>query len=146
MNVATRSLLLLALLPLAGCLQDTASYSFPEKDHAITLVRNQTWFWENTVDVEVIAIRLPECNGGMTIKNVPLATNIGFYQAPDDYPEPIFLLKTGERVFAVSTQSCQAQAFEEAPPELGVKLGAFRVRNDTFQFVPTSPDDKPEEE
>ena len=82
----------------------------------------------------------------MTIKDVPLATNIAFYQAPDDYPEPIFLLKTGERVFAVSTQSCQAQAFQEAPPDLGVKLGAFRVKNDAFQFVPSSPDDKPEEE
>lgn len=146
MNILIRSLLLLAVLPLAGCLQDTASYSLPEKDHAITLVRNQTWFWQDTLDVEVVAIRLPHCNGGMTIKDVPVNTNIGFYQAPDEYPEPIFLLKAGKRIFAVSTKSCQAQAFKEAPPDLGVKLGAFRVKDKTFQYVPADPSGKPEEE
>ncbi len=146
MNLLSRSLLLLAVLPLAGCFQDTASYSFPEKDHAITLVRNQTWFWQDTVDLEVIVIRLPHCNGGMSIKDVPLKTRIGFYQAPDEYPEPIFLLKSGKRVFAVSTQSCQAQAFEEPPEDLGEKLGEFRVKDEVFQFVPGSAGEPPEEE
>ncbi len=146
MNLLSRSLLLLAVLPLAGCLQDTASYSFPEKDHAITLVRNQTWFWQDTVDLEVIVIRLPHCNGGMSIKDVPLKTNIGFYQAPDEYPEPIFLLKSGKRVFAVSTQSCQAQAFKQAPEDLGVKLGDFRVKDEVFQFVPATPGEQPKQE
>lgn len=128
--------LLFALLPLAGCLQDTASYAFPEPDHAITLVRNQTWFWQDTLDVEVIAIRLPECNGGMTVEKVPLDTRIELYQAPDDYPEPLHLLKSGKRVFAVSTLSCRVQEFDEAPPDLGVRLGSFRVKDDKFQFVP----------
>ena len=136
MNLPTRSLLLLALLPLAGCLQDSASYAFPEKDHAITLVRNQTWFWQDTLEVEVMAIRLPECSGGLTIKNVPLATNVGFYQAPAEYPEPVFLLKPDQRVFAVSTQSCRVQEFKEIPANLGVKLGTFLVQDDVFKFVP----------
>ena len=136
MNLPTRSLLLLALLPLAGCLQDSASYAFPEKDHAITLVRNQTWFWQDTLEVEVMAIRLPECSGGLTIKDVALATNVGFYEAPDEYPEPLFLLKPDQRVFAVSTQSCRVQEFKEIPANLGVKLGQFQVKDDRFQFVP----------
>ena len=136
MNLPTRFLLLLALLPLAGCLQDSASYAFPEKDHAITLVRNQTWFWQDTLEVEVMAIRLPECSGGLTIKNVPLATSVGFYEAPDEYPEPLFLLKPDQRVFAVSTQSCRVQEFKEIPANLGVKLGTFLVQDDVFKFVP----------
>ena len=139
MNILSRSLLLLAVLPLAGCLQDTASYSFPERDHAITLVRNQTWFWQDTVDVDVTVIRLPECSGGGSIKGVPLATDMAFHRAPDEYPEPLFLLKTGDRVFAVSTQSCRVQAFQETPPDLGVKLGEFRVKDGVFQFVPAVP-------
>jgi hypothetical protein len=139
MNLPTRSLLLLALLPLAGCLQDSASYAFPEKDHAITLVRNQTWFWQDTLEVEVMAIRLPECSGGLTIKNVPLATNVAFYQAPDEYPEPLFLLKPDKRVFAVSTQSCRVQEFKEAPANPGVRLGTFLVQDDVFKFVPADP-------
>jgi hypothetical protein len=145
MNLPTRPLLLLALLPLAGCLQDSASYAFPEKDHAITLVRNQTWFWRDTLEVEVMAIRLPECSGGLTIKDVALATRVGFYQAPDEYPEPLFLLQPDKRVFAVSTQSCRVQEFKAIPANLGVKLGDFLVKDDVFQFVPAG-SGKPEKE
>jgi len=146
MNFLSRSLLFLAVLPLAGCLQDTASYSFPEKGHAITLVRNQTWFWQDTLEIEVMASHLPDCNGGMTIKEVPVDTRIAMYQAPDEYPEPLHLLKTGKRVFAVSTQSCRVQEFKEVPPDLGVKLGTFRVKDQVFQFVAADPAGKPEPE
>jgi len=145
MNILSRSLLLLVLLSLAGCLQDSASYLFPEKDHAITLVRNQTWFWLDTLDVEAIAIRLPDCDGGLTIKGVPVATRIALYKAPDEYPEPLFLLKEGQRVFAVSTQSCRVQAFKKAPDDLGVKLGTFLVKDNRFQFVAANPGGKGED-
>lgn len=137
-----RPLALLLLLPLAGCLQDSASYAFPEKDHAITLVRNQTWFWQDTMDLEVIAIRLPHCNGGTSVKEVPLTGTFKFYLAPDEYPEPLHLLQVGKRVFAVSTQSCRVQEFKEIPPDLGVKLGSFRVQDGTFQFIAAAADDK----
>ncbi|MDD5390186.1 MAG: hypothetical protein PHD37_12620 [Gallionellaceae bacterium] len=146
MNMLSRSLLLLAVLPLAGCLQDTASYSFGEKEHAVTLVRNQTWFWKDTVEVAVAVIRLPQCSGGMTIKDVPLDTRIAFYKAPDEYPEPLHLLRTGKRVFAVSTQSCRVQEFKETPPDMGVRLGTFRVEGKVFQFIAADPSGKAEEE
>ena len=139
MHILTRSLMLLSVLPLAGCLQDAASYSFPEKDHAITLIRNQTWFWQDTLDVDVSIQSLPDCNGGTTIENVPVDTRIALYQAPNEYPEPLHLLKTGKRVFAVSTQSCRVQEFKEAPANLGAKLGTFRLKSNAFQFVPANP-------
>ena len=141
MYTLTRSLLLLALLPLAGCVQDSASYSFPEKNHAITLVRNQDWFWQNTLQIRAITVRLPECNGGLDIAKVPVDAPVELYQAPDVYPEPLFLLKIGKRVFAASTQSCRVQRFDAAPPDLGKKMGAFRVKDGTFQFVPAEPGD-----
>ena len=146
MHILTRSLMLLSVLPLAGCLQDAASYSFPEKDHAITLIRNQTWFWQDTLDVDVSIQSLPDCNGGTTIKNVPVDTRIALYQAPNEYPEPLYLLKTGNRVFAVSTQSCRVQEFKEAPPDLGMKLGSYTVKDGVFRFVPADPFGKPEKE
>jgi hypothetical protein len=131
-----RWMLLMPLVPLlAGCLQDTASYAFPEKNHAITLVRNQTWPWQSTLDVTVIALRLPECNGGGDIKDVAEEAAFTLYQAPNEYPEPIFMLKVDQRVFAVSTQSCRVQEFKETPDDLGQKLGAFMVKDDKFQFV-----------
>jgi hypothetical protein len=131
-----RYLPLLVLPFLTGCLQDTASFMFPEKNHAITLVRNQTWFWQNTVDVDLIAIRLPDCNGGLTVKGLPEDSQYTLYKAPDEYPEPLHLVKTGKRVFALSTQSCRVQEFQETPPDLGEKLGVFEVKGGTFQYVP----------
>lgn len=135
-TLLSRLLPLLAVLPLAGCLQDSASYAFPEQDHAITLIRNQTWPWQDTMSVEVVALRLPECNEGISVKDIPLKADITLFKAPDEYPEPIFILRMAQRNFAVSTQSCQVQEFKEAPPDPGVKLGAFLEKNGKFAFVP----------
>ena len=40
-----------------------------------------------------------------------------------------------QRHFAVSTQSCRVQEFKEAPPDPGMKLGAFREKDGEFTFV-----------
>jgi hypothetical protein len=131
-----RILPLLAILPLAGCLQDSASYAFPEKDHAITLIRNQAWPWQDTMSVEVVALRLPECHSGMSVKDIPIKTDITLFKAPDEYAEPIFIVRMDKRNFAVSTQSCQVQEFKEAPPDPGSKLGTFQEKDGKFSFVP----------
>jgi hypothetical protein len=130
-----RLLPLLAVVSLTGCLQDSASYQFPEKDHAITLMRNQPWFWLDTVAMEVIAIRLPECNDGIRVEDVPRDGTLPLYQAPDEYPEPIFILRTGERYYAISTQSCRVQKFEAAPANPGEIIGQFQEKDGKFQFV-----------
>jgi hypothetical protein len=135
-----RLLPFLAVLSLTGCLQDSASYIFPEKDHAITLTRNQTWFWKDTVDMEVIALRLPVCDGAMHIEEVPRNGKFTFYKAPDEYPEPIFILQISKQLYAISTQSCQVQKFKEAPADLGEKLGQFYETDGKFQFVPDKTD------
>ena len=134
-RLTLRLLPFIGVLSLTGCLQDSASYAFPEKEHAITLVRNQPWFWMDTADIEVIAIRLPECNDGITLDAVPRDAKLALYQAPDEYPEPIFILKTGKRHLAISTQSCRVQKFEEAPAELGEKLGELVEMEGVFKFV-----------
>lgn len=132
---ALRLLPLLAVLSLTGCLQDTASYQFPEKEHAITLIRNQPWFWIDSVDLEVIAIRLPDCNDGISVDAVPRDASLPLFQAPDEYPEPIFILQAGQRHYAISTQSCRVQKFDTAPADLGEKLGQFQEKGGKFQFV-----------
>lgn len=131
-----RWMLLIPLVPLlAGCLQDTASYAVDARDHAITLVRNQVWPWQSSVDVEVMVLRMPECNGGGSIKAVPEDAVYSLYRAPDEYAEPIFMLKVEQRVFAVSTQSCRLQEFSQMPDALGQELGQFKVMDGKFQFV-----------
>ncbi len=130
-----RLLPLVAVVSLTGCLQDTASYQFPEKDHAITLVRNQPWFWLDTVALEVIAIRLPDCHDGIRVEDVPRDSPLPLYQAPDEYPEPIFILRTGERYYAISTESCRVQKFDAAPANPGEKIGQFQEKDGKFRFV-----------
>ncbi len=129
------SLSLLASLSLAGCMQDSASYTFPDKDHAISLIRNQAWPWQDSMSVEVVAIRLPDCNNGISAKDIPLKADITLFKAPDEYAEPVFILRLGKRHFAVSTQSCQVQEFKEAPTDTGRKLGAFTEKDGKFTFV-----------
>ena len=117
-------------------MQDSASYAFPEKDHAITLMRNQAWPWQDTLSLEVVAIRLPECHRGMSVRGVPLKAAITLFKAPDEYPEPIFILRVDARHFAIGTRSCQVQEFKETPPDPGARMGAFRERDGKFAFVP----------
>lgn len=125
----------LACLPLAGCLQDAASYPLPGEDHAITLIRNQTWPWQDGVDVDVAIMRMPECNGSGRILAVPRDAPLSLYQAPPEYAEPLLILKTGTRYFAVSSTSCRMQEFKEEPDDDGKKLGEFVEQDGRFQFV-----------
>jgi len=134
-RISVHLLPVLAALSLTGCLQDSASYVFPEKDHAITLVRNQSWFWLDNVTVELIAIRLPDCNDGISVKDVPRDGKLALYRAPDEYPEPIFILRADARYFAISTQSCRVQQFASAPADPGEMLGQFQEKDGKFQFV-----------
>lgn len=134
-----RWLLPISLLPLlAGCFQDTASHILGPRDHAITVVRSQTWPWQSTVEASIIVVRMPECQGGKPIKEVPEDAVYELYRAPDEYAEPLFMLKVNERVFAVSTQSCRVQEFQQRPDDLGARLGDFMVRDGRFQFVEAS--------
>jgi len=134
-NVLRPSLALLILPFLSGCLQDTASYTLGARDHALTLVRNQTWPFQSTLDLSVMISRMPDCNGGGDIKGLPEDSEFVLYRAPDEYPEPLLMLKAGNRVFAISDQSCRMQEFKEMPDNLGEKLGVFTAKEGTFQFV-----------
>lgn len=126
---------LLALL-LAGCVNDTASYLVDgSREHTIMLHRVQDWLWQDTVALTIAASRMPECRGGIDIKGVPIRARIELYQAPPEYAEPIYILKIDDRHYAISTQSCRVQAFEQAPENLGTKLGVFAEQDGKFAFI-----------
>jgi hypothetical protein len=127
-------LLLLPLL-LAACTQDTASYTIGgDRQHSILLIRNQTWFWDNKVKLTIAPARLPDCQSSLTVEGVPKSGDIELYRAPDEYAEPLYIIKTGDRLFAVSTASCRVQPFETAPAQLGQPLGTFSEQDGVFGF------------
>lgn len=127
----------LALL-LAGCMQDSASYPLAGDNHAISLVRYQNWPWQRTVDLDVVAIRLPDCNGGLRVREVPRDAELALYEPPAEYAEPILILRVQQRHFAVSTTSCRVQEFKEPPADPGRLLGRFRERDGHLGFLPES--------
>ena len=130
---------LLAPLALAGCVHDTASYLIDVDDHAITLARQQAWFWQDTLSIDVTALRKPHCQGGGRIEAVPIDSEAILYRAPDEYAEPLFILRLGERYFAISTESCRMQVFAQAPETPGEELGRFDTRDGAFRFHASAP-------
>lgn len=132
-----QTLLWLIALPLllAGCVDDSASYlTDAERSHGITLKRLQEWFWQDTVRLTILVSRLPECSGGTEVKDVRRSARPVLYEAPPVYAEPIYILKIGQRHYAISSQSCRVQPFEEAPAELGTRLGVFEEKDGKFVF------------
>ncbi len=127
------------LLPLllAGCVNDTASYLIDgSKEHTIMLRRVQDWFWQDTVELTIVASRMPECHGGIDIEDVPRSARLELYQAPPEYAEPIYILKIEDRHYAISTQSCRVQSFGEPPLDLGALVGVFKEEDGKFRFEP----------
>jgi hypothetical protein len=138
MNLSARVLLTTAALPLlAGCVQDTASYQIDgDRNHSIIVMRSQKWFWGSEVDVAVTAARQPECLGGLDVKGASRETELVLHRAPDDYPEPIYILEVAGVYYAVSTQSCRVQQFKETPADPGPVIGRYKEAEGTFQYLP----------
>ncbi len=134
-----RAVLGLIALPLllAGCVNDTASYrSEAEEELSVVLARRQDWFWQDTGRLAVTVSHLPQCQGGLEIKDVPLSADYALYAAPPEYPEPILILEIEDRHFALGLESCRVQEFDETPPDLGRRLGTFAEKEGKFSFQP----------
>ena len=130
----------MALASLAGCIQDTASFMInDDRNHAITLSRSQQWFWDDRVTVAVIAARQPDCLGGLNIKQVPRSAELALYRAPEEYPEPIFIMEVKGQYYAISTLSCKVQKFAEDPDDKGVKIGSFKEKDGRLRFAAVKP-------
>jgi hypothetical protein len=141
MKSAARNVLLLWVpLTLAGCISDTASYMIEgDRNHAIIVTRSQNWFWEDTVSLTVLATRQPDCMGGLEIHNVPSRDPIILHQAPDEYPEQIYIMDAGGKHYAISNQSCRVQKFETTPADMGPTIGSFRTVDGKFQYIEGNP-------
>lgn len=128
---------LLALPLLAACVNDGASYQIGGGDHALTLIREQRWFWDRHVDLAVTAARLPECQRRHPMKPAPID---GFKVEVWQTGPNTFVLRQGQRLYVVETQTCEGfrQLDEEPPGGLGVSAGVFREEGGKLAFVPAS--------
>ena len=132
-----RAWMLLIVLPLlAGCKNETASVQFSGPDNALTLQMRQTWFWDETVNLEVV-MRQPDCHRRSRLDSVVLAEASVDVLRPDEgeFAEPILILKQGARFYAVSTKNCEMQRFMAPPEKPGTRLGAFRLEGEKLKFI-----------
>lgn len=117
------TLILLAPLLLAGCVDQSASYAIDGNDHALIVRAEQQRFWSDEVSLHVIASRLPDCQRQLALGSVPLADlDLELFADGDD----VYTLRAGERQWQVETRGCTelaapAQAASARP------LGAFRL-------------------
>ena len=123
-------------LPLSGCLFDSALYAIEGRGHSIAVNRDQNWFWQDTVNLYLIASRLPDCQESLRIEGVPRRTAIVIHRPPSVYAEPIHIAEVNQVYYAVSTVSCRVQRFGSRPDDLGERVGSFKELPDGhFDFV-----------
>lgn len=130
------SLLAALALPLSGCVYDTAVYPIEGRKHNISVSRDQNWFWQDTVNLYLIASRMPDCLESLRIEGVPRSAVIELYYPPQEYVEPIHIAEVNKAYYAISTASCRVQRFAGKPGDLGKHVGSFRELADgRFDFV-----------
>lgn len=137
----TRPLIAAALLSaLSGCMSDSAAYLVDgDKNHTITLLRNQDWFWKDTANINISPTRLPDCQESILVKDVPRKAELALYWAPEDFAEPIYILDIEGDFYALSTQNCKTQRFEEKPANPGTLVGYFTETDGKFGFTAAKP-------
>lgn len=100
---STTPLLLSLPLLLAGCVNESASYSIDSNDHGLTMIVTQDYFWDKRADLRVIVSRLPDCQRQYDLGKTPLADlNVELFSTGEEK----FLLRAGEEMWQVETQGC----------------------------------------
>lgn len=96
-------LLLTPLLLLSGCINDSASYTIDSRDHALTVVVAQDYFWSKQASLRVIASRLPDCQRQFDFGKTSLDDlNIELFSTGSES----FLLRAGEDMWQLETGGC----------------------------------------
>lgn len=122
------------LLPLlVACSDQRASFHIQTSDHALTLIREQRFFWDKTAEYTIAAARMPDCMRRHKIGSAPLDAKVEVYSPGNS----AWILKQGNLMYVVETRTCEGFARLDAVPEggMGPLAGIFQIRNDTLEFV-----------
>lgn len=129
-----RLLSLIALPLLGGCINDAASFQIDDKDHSLSLMREQKWPWEKRVELSVVVSRMPDCQRRHHLKssNISSATVEVFSPGGNS-----FYLQQGGRLYVVETNTCEGFRELTDPPStgLGQKIGTFTESAGELRFM-----------
>jgi hypothetical protein len=125
-----RSLILLTPLLLTACVNETASYTINGNTHALSLLAQQPYVWDEEVNLALIASRLPECQRRIPLSKVALSElDVELFSSGDN----AWTLRQGKQLWRVQTDSCGALGDADKVP-LGAKLGAFKMQESKLVF------------
>ena len=122
-------ILLMSVL-LTACVDDSASYYIDGGNHALTLRRQQTYFWKDKATLLLIAANLPDCERRHVLAVTrPSTVDIDVFAGDDG----VWTLRSGSVTWQVETQTCSVLA-QPRKGDPGERVGAFRVRNGKLVF------------
>jgi hypothetical protein len=137
-----RVLVLLGALPLlVACENSATSMVIENKDHSLVIVREQPYFWNDTVKQYIVASRLPVCQHRVKINpDRTMMAPVTVYEAG----YLLWALNQGGRWYLASTEKCQVQDWNNPgsqPP--GQAVGSFELRGGKPVFTPTASQSSP---
>jgi hypothetical protein len=136
---------LLAAPLLTACVNDGATYEIDNtREHVLSLIREQPYFWDSKVELYLVVSRMPACMRRHSLGSGTEKTRVEVYQVPSG----AFIVKAGKKMFATETQTCEnfAKMDSEPPEGMGQLMGTFRVKKDELVFVKEEKDKSPAEE
>ncbi|PKO30938.1 MAG: hypothetical protein CVU34_18795 [Betaproteobacteria bacterium HGW-Betaproteobacteria-7] len=125
---------LLAVPLLAACVNDGATYEIDNtREHVLSVIREQPYFWDSKVDLFLVVSRMPVCLRRHSLGTGTDKTRVEVWQVPSG----AFIVRVGKRLYATETQTCEGFAKLDAEPVegMGELRGIFRVRQGEWRFV-----------
>jgi len=125
---------LLAAPLLTACVNDGATYEIDgTREHTLSLIREQPYFWDSKVELYMVVARMPACMRRHSLGPGTEKTRVEVYQVPSG----AFIIKAGKRLFATETQTCESFAKMDSEPVegMGQLIGTFRLKKGELVFV-----------
>ena len=125
---------LLAVPLLSACVNDGATYEIDgSREHVLSLIREQPYFWDIKVNLYLVVSRMPSCMRRHSMGTGTEKTRVEVYQVPSG----AFIIKVGKKLFATETQTCESFAKMDAEPVegMGQLMGTFRLKKGELVFV-----------
>ena len=131
---------LLAAPLFSACVNDGATYEIDNtREHVLSLIREQPYFWDNKVNLYLVVSRMPACMRRHSMGTGTPATRVEIYQVPSG----AFIIKAGKRLYATETQTCESFAKMDTEPVegMGKLMGTFRLKKGELVFVKAEGDE-----
>lgn len=128
------SLVALAALLLAGCENSAAPFMIDGAQHAISLIREQRYFWSGEVEQSLVVSRLPKCQRRYPIApGTTDAIQIDVFEAGS----LLWAFRQGGTWYLAGTEKCLLQEWTDAPATPpGREVGSFTRVDGVLAFVP----------